>query len=84
MVVLEKLYDVLAHAVIARLADERGFDTRAAEGDDAIEHAATGHRANGLLVLKNDIEHRLAYSENFSHRVYVGCCELGNKVTKKK
>ena len=67
MVVFEKLYDVPTHSVVAGLADERGVDASPAERNDAVEHRAARHCADGLLVFENDVEYGLAYTYNFSH-----------------
>ena len=67
VVVLEELDDVLAHTVVAGLADERGVDSRPAEGNDAIEDGTARDGPYGLLVLEDDIEHGLSYTYYFTH-----------------
>ena len=66
-IVLEKADDILSHAVIAGLTDKSGVHARTRQRDDGIERRPAGVSTDGLLMLKDDVEHRLSYSYYFSH-----------------
>ena len=66
VVVSEKITDVFAHSVIARLADEHGLDARPSERYDAVKGGASRHSLDGLAVLEDDVEHCLADTYYFS------------------
>ena len=62
----KKVYRLPSHNVIAGIADEGAGNTCATYADDAVEAAASMHRCFRLSITKEDVENRLAYSDNFS------------------
>ena len=69
MVLLKEGDDAAAHPIITRLTDESGIDAGTAEGNQAIEHRASRHCSDRLVILEDDIENGLAYSYYFTHNL---------------
>ena len=67
MVLAHEAQNQVAHAVIARLADETYRDARAPQRHDSVEHRPSGHCGRGLLVAEDDVEDGFADTDYFSH-----------------
>ena len=80
MVLLQEADNLFPHPVVARLADKRGVQARTPEGDEAIEHRTTRHCTDGLIVLEDDIENRLAYTYYLTHCFMIYGCKDTNKL----
>ena len=80
MVLLQETDNLFTHPVVARLADERSVQARTPEGDEAVEHRTTRHRTDGLIILENDVENRLAYTYYLTHCFMICGCKDTNKL----
>ena len=61
----------LAHAVVARLADKLCRNAGASQRNHGIIGAASRHGADRLVILEDDVEHRLSDSDYFSHAILI-------------
>ena len=66
-IVFEKTKDILSHTVVAGFTDESGAHARTRHRDDGIKRRAARVSTDGLLMLEDDVKHRLSYSYYFSH-----------------
>jgi hypothetical protein len=67
MILFQESDDSLPHSVIARLTDKRSVHADTPQRDNTVEHRTARHSPHRLVVSEDDIENRLANTNNLSH-----------------